>query len=76
VTYLCRLSTGLGILSGFIGMRKSGKGIHVLMVAIKFPPHFGGAAIQASHLAAELMRRDVAVEFIADNDDRPTAQDV
>ncbi|RQW82156.1 MAG: glycosyltransferase family 1 protein, partial [Geobacter sp.] len=57
-------------------MEKCGKGIHVLMVAIKFPPHFGGAAIQASYLAAELVRRGAAVQFITDNDDRPTMQDV
>jgi len=76
VTYLCRLSTGAGILSGLIGMRKSGRGIRVLMVAIKFPPHFGGAAIQASYLAAELVRRGVTVQFITDNDHHSTIQDV
>ena len=80
VTYLWRLSTGVGILSGLIGMRKCGKGIHVLMVTKKFPPfppaHFGGGAIQASYLAAELVRQGVAVQFIADNDDGPTVPDV
>lgn len=57
-------------------MLKRGDGIHVLMVAIKFPPYFGGAAIQASYLAAELVRRGVAVQFITNNDDRPTMRDV
>lgn len=50
--------------------------IRVLMVAIKFPPYFAGAAVQAVHLAKELQRQGVSVEFITDNDERKSVNDV
>ncbi len=47
----------------------------VLMVVIKFPPVFAGAAIQATYLAAALAKRGVRVQFLTDNDERPSAHE-
>lgn len=46
------------------------------MVAIKFPPFFAGAAVQAVHLAKALEEKGVSVQFITDNDERKSIHDV
>ncbi len=40
----------------------------VLMVALRLPPHFAGAGVQATYLARELRQSGVDVEFFTDND--------
>lgn len=52
------------------------KMMNILMVTSAFPPYFGGAAIQATYLAQGLKARGVDVEFITDNEERPSVQAV
>ncbi len=47
----------------------------VLMIAIKFPPYFAGAGIQAAHLAGEFQQNGLEVEFFTDNDNRTSIKD-
>ncbi len=47
-----------------------------LMVTTKFPPDFGGAAVQATYLAEQLQRRGVDIQFIADNGAKKTVDEV
>ncbi|MBI4597127.1 MAG: glycosyltransferase [Candidatus Omnitrophica bacterium] len=71
------MRSALGSLKGFraqhlAGKRKATHRLHVLMIAIKFPPYFAGAAIQALSLAKALQRQGVEVEFFTDNDHEPS----
>lgn len=50
--------------------------IRVLMVAMKFPPYFAGAAVQAVHLAKELLAKGLEIQFITDNDERKSIHEV
>lgn len=50
--------------------------MNILMVTSAFPPYFGGAAIQATYLAQGLQSRGVDVEFITDNEERPSVHEV
>lgn len=50
--------------------------MNVLMVTSAFPPYFGGAAVQATYLAQGLQARGVNVEFITDNEQRPSLHEV
>ena len=50
--------------------------MRILMVSSAFPPHFGGAAVQATYLAQGLHKRGVAVEFITDNERRPSVHEL
>jgi glycosyltransferase involved in cell wall biosynthesis len=53
-----------------------GKQMNILMVTSAFPPYFGGAAVQATYLAQGLKARGVDVEFITDNEERPSVRDI
>jgi len=55
---------------------KKGKTMNILMVTSAFPPYFGGAAVQATYLAKGLQARGVGVEFITDNEERPSMHEV
>lgn len=48
---------------------------NILMVTIKFPPFFAGAAVQAIYLAHELSNQGLNIQFITDNDAGPTVDE-
>lgn len=50
--------------------------MRVLMVAIKFPPFFAGAVVQAVRLAKELQKNGVEVQFITDNGQHRSVSEV